>query len=136
MPGRNILFLILSSIYAYNNDIQDIILGVNQIDFSGYPDCRSNFIKSINNSIRLGIGYPFLLKTPLINLNKSEIWALSDFYNQTSLIIHHTLTCYFGVKGIGCHKCKACQIRNIGYKKWKLNKKFFMQSLRSKIKLN
>ncbi|CAL4324438.1 7-cyano-7-deazaguanine synthase QueC [Buchnera aphidicola] len=136
VPGRNILFLILSSIYSYNHNIQDIILGVNQIDFSGYPDCRSEFINSINSSIKLGMSYPFLLKTPLINLNKSEIWALSDFYNQTSLIMHYTLTCYNGIKGKGCDKCKACQIRNTGYKEWKQDKKFFMKSLKSKIKLD
>ncbi|WP_343153474.1 7-cyano-7-deazaguanine synthase QueC [Buchnera aphidicola (Mindarus keteleerifoliae)] len=135
VPGRNILFLVLSSIYAYNNNIQDIIIGVNQVDFSGYPDCRSNFIKSMNKTIKLGMNSSFSLKMPLINLNKSEIWALSDFYNQSSLIFSSTLTCYNGIIGKGCFQCKACKIRNLGYKNWKLNKNLFMKSLKLKIKL-
>ncbi|ANZ22667.1 7-cyano-7-deazaguanine synthase [Buchnera aphidicola (Diuraphis noxia)] len=135
VPGRNILFLTLSSIYAYTNKITSVILGVNEIDFSGYPDCKNEFIKSMNHVIRIGMNYNISFMTPLINLNKSEIWALSDYCNIIDVILTDTVTCYNGIKGRGCSKCQACIIRKKGFDKWKENNSYYMKSMKEKMKL-
>jgi 7-cyano-7-deazaguanine synthase len=134
VPGRNILFLTLSSIYAYNHKINSIVLGVNQIDFSGYPDCRHEFIKIMNNTIKIGMSCNIVFKTPLMNLNKAEIWALSDYWNATDIILNDTVTCYNGILGKGCLECQACIFRKKGFDKWHLNRSYYMQSI--KIKMN
>lgn len=135
VPGRNILFLTLSSIYAYSNQISSIILGVNEIDFSGYPDCRNEFIKNMNHVIQIGMNCNISFITPLMDLEKSEIWALSDYCNITDIILNDTVTCYNGVKGIGCSECKACIIRKKGFEKWKSNPFYYMKSMKRKMKL-
>lgn len=135
VPGRNILFLTLSSIYAYTHEINDIVLGVNEVDFSGYPDCTSNFIKQMNNVIKIGMNCNINFITPLINLNKSEIWALSDYWNAIDIILNDTVTCYNGIRGKGCKKCRSCIIRNKGFDEWKLNPSYHISTLKKKIKL-
>ncbi len=135
IPGRNILFLILSSIYAYKNKINSIVLGVNEVDFSGYPDCRYAFIQAMNNVIQVGMSCNINFQTPLINLNKAEIWALSDYWNATDIILNYTVTCYNGVIGQGCSKCQACILRKKGFDKWKLNRAYYMSNIKRKMKL-
>ncbi|CAL4326534.1 7-cyano-7-deazaguanine synthase QueC [Buchnera aphidicola] len=135
VPGRNILFLILSSIYAYTHNINNIALGVNEVDFSGYPDCTESFIKKINKVVRIGINCNINFITPLINLNKSEIWALSDYWNAVDIILNDTVTCYNGIQGQGCKKCRSCIIRKKGFDTWKLNPSYYMETLKKKIKL-
>lgn len=135
VPGRNILFLTLSSIFAYSHKIDSIVLGVNEIDFSGYPDCRNEFVKIMNNAVQVGMNCKINFKTPLINLNKAEIWALSDYWNSTDLILHNTVTCYNGIKGQGCSQCQACIIRKHGFDKWQSNRSYYMEKIKRKIKL-
>ncbi|QCI20605.1 7-cyano-7-deazaguanine synthase QueC [Buchnera aphidicola (Brachycaudus cardui)] len=135
VPGRNILFLNLSSIYAYTHQINYIILGVNEVDFSGYPDCTNNFIRQINKVIKTGMTCNINFITPLINLSKPEIWALSDYWDAMDIILNDTVTCYNGIKGKGCKKCQACIIRKKGLEEWKLNPLFYMNSLKKKMKL-
>ncbi|QCI20153.1 MAG: 7-cyano-7-deazaguanine synthase QueC [Buchnera aphidicola (Brevicoryne brassicae)] len=135
VPGRNILFLTLSSIYAYSNKISSVILGVNEIDFSGYPDCRNEFIKNMNYVIQIGMNCNISFITPLMNLNKPEIWALSDYCNITDIILNDTVTCYNGIKGIGCSECKSCTIRKKGFDEWKSNRSYYMNSMKTKMKL-
>ncbi|CAL4325494.1 7-cyano-7-deazaguanine synthase QueC [Buchnera aphidicola] len=132
VPGRNILFLTLSSIYAFNNQINLVVLGANEIDFSGYPDCRDIFIKKMNDVIKIGMNCEIFFKSPLINLNKAEIWALSDYWNSVNFIFNNTVTCYQGIKGIGCRQCQACIIRNNGFNQWKSNPDFYMKTLKEK----
>lgn len=114
VPGRNILFLTLASIYAYQISAEIVITGVSQTDFSGYPDCRNDFIKILNQAINLGITSNIQFKTPLMHLNKAETWALADYLQQFSLIREETITCYNGIKGDGCNKCIACYLRTNG----------------------
>ncbi|QCI22310.1 7-cyano-7-deazaguanine synthase QueC [Buchnera aphidicola] len=135
VPGRNILFLTLSSIYAYSNKINSVILGVNEIDFSGYPDCSNAFIKNMNDVIKIGMNCHINFITPLMNLNKSEIWALSDYCNVTDIILTDTVTCYNGIKGIGCSECKSCIIRKKGFDKWKSNRSYYMNNMKRKMGL-
>ncbi|AHG60361.1 Quec [Buchnera aphidicola str. USDA (Myzus persicae)] len=135
VPGRNILFLTLSSIYAYSHKINSVILGVNEVDFSGYPDCRNKFIQEMNNVINIGMNCNIKFLTPLMNLNKSEIWALSDYWNSIDIILNDTVTCYNGIQGKGCNKCQACILRKQGFDKWHLNRSYYMDSIKQKMKL-
>ncbi len=114
VPGRNILFLTLAGIYAYQLGAEAVITGVCETDFSGYPDCRDEFVKSINQSLVLGMDRQLEIKTPLMWLNKAETWALADKYGKLDYVRNHTLTCYNGVIGDGCGDCPSCDLR----KKW------------------
>ena len=114
VPGRNILFLTLASIYAYQVGAETVITGVCETECSGYPDCRDEFVKILNNAIDLGMDYKIRIETPLMWLNKAETWALADYHKQLDLIRYHTLTCYNGIKGSGCANCDACNLRAKG----------------------
>ncbi|MGL5429247.1 MAG: 7-cyano-7-deazaguanine synthase QueC [Vibrio sp.] len=114
VPGRNILFLTLAGIYAYQIGATTIITGVCETDFSGYPDCRHEFVQAMNQALAKGMDLPLMIKTPLMWLNKAETWALADQLGALDLIRHHTLTCYNGLMGDGCGECPACQLRHAG----------------------
>jgi 7-cyano-7-deazaguanine synthase len=112
--GRNALFILLTAIYAKSKNIQNIITGVCQTDFSGYPDCRDIFIKSMNVTINLAMDYDFRIITPLMNLTKAETWQLADELGYLEFIVERTHTCYNGVEG-GCKRCPSCRLRTAGY---------------------
>ncbi|VVP65228.1 7-cyano-7-deazaguanine synthase [Pseudomonas fluorescens] len=135
VPGRNILFLTLASIYAYQVKAQTIITGVCETDFSGYPDCRDQFVKALNTAIESGMDYKLHIETPLMWLNKAETWALADHHNQLDLIRDQTLTCYNGIIGNGCKNCDACKLRAKGLSEYLENKVGTMKSLNEKINL-
>ncbi|WHS63335.1 7-cyano-7-deazaguanine synthase QueC [Pseudomonas sp. G2-4] len=135
VPGRNILFLTLASIYAYQVGAQTIVTGVCETDFSGYPDCRDEFVKAINKAINLGMDYPLQIETPLMWLNKAESWALADYHQKLELIKQHTLTCYNGITGSGCGDCDACDLRAKGLKHYIENQTKIMSGLKTKLGL-
>ncbi|MXP56250.1 7-cyano-7-deazaguanine synthase QueC [Pantoea sp. Mhis] len=135
VPGRNILFLTLAAIYAYQVESEIIISGICETDSSGYPDCSNNFIKTLHKTICLGMSTNIQLKTPLMLLNKAEIWALADYFDQLSLIRTETLTCYNGVKGDGCKKCAACYLRAKGLAQYQANSYEIMMQMKQKIGL-
>jgi 7-cyano-7-deazaguanine synthase len=135
VPGRNILFLTLASIYAYQVQARTVITGVCETDFSGYPDCRDEFVKALNKALELGMDYPLKLDTPLMWLNKAETWALADHYHQLDLVRHQTLTCYNGITGSGCANCDACNLRAKGLNEFLENKDEVMNSLKTKLNL-
>jgi 7-cyano-7-deazaguanine synthase len=135
VPGRNILFLTLASIYAYQVGAKTVITGVCETDFSGYPDCRDEFVKALNNAIELGMDYKLRIETPLMWLNKAETWALADYHKQLDLIRHHTLSCYNGIKGSGCANCDACNLRAKGLNEFLGNRTEIMNNLKIKLKL-
>ncbi|MDR1774631.1 MAG: 7-cyano-7-deazaguanine synthase QueC [Clostridioides sp.] len=118
VDGRNMLFLNVAAIFAKQKGAHTIITGVSQTDFSGYPDCRYEFIKSMEVSLTLAMDYPFSIKTPLMWLDKSQVWNLADELGVLDVIREKTITCYNGIKGEGCGKCPACKLRNEGYKKF------------------
>lgn len=113
VDGRNALFLLLAGNYAKQQGILDIIIGVCETDFSGYPDCRDLFIKSMNVTMNLAMDYAFNIKTPLMYLTKAQTWALADQLGYLDYIQTHTHTCYYGVDG-GCNDCPSCQLRKKG----------------------
>jgi 7-cyano-7-deazaguanine synthase len=77
VPGRNILFLTLAAIRSYPRGIVDIVGGMCQADYSGYPDCRIGFVQAMNRALSLGTDADFRLHTPLMYLTKAETWKLA-----------------------------------------------------------
>ncbi|GGI39313.1 7-cyano-7-deazaguanine synthase QueC [Mammaliicoccus stepanovicii] len=118
VPARNLLFLSFAGALAYQIGAKHIITGVCETDFSGYPDCRDSFIKSMNLSLNLSMDKDFVIHTPLMWLNKKETWALSDELDALSYIRNKTLTCYNGVMSDGCGECPACHLRNQGLQQY------------------
>ncbi|KAB2823251.1 7-cyano-7-deazaguanine synthase QueC [Aliivibrio finisterrensis] len=133
VPGRNILFLTLAGIYAYQLGAEYVITGVCETDFSGYPDCRDEFVKSINQSLVLGMDRKLRIDTPLMWLNKAETWALADKYSKLDYVRSQTLTCYNGVIGDGCGDCPSCDLRKNGLDEYLENKDAVMADLNAKL---
>lgn len=121
VDGRNALFLLYAAIYAKSQGISDIITGVCETDFSGYPDCRDIFIKSMNVTLNLAMDYQFNLITPLMWLTKKETWALADQLGKLDYVLQHTHTCYEGIEG-GCHHCPSCLLREKGLNEYLASK--------------
>lgn len=114
VEGRNMVFFTFVAIYAKQKGVRDIVTGVSQSDFSGYPDCRDVFVKSLNVSLNLAMDYTFNIITPLMWIDKEETWAMADRLGGFELVRKQTLTCYNGIKGDGCGNCPACKLRKRG----------------------
>ncbi|PKM52508.1 MAG: 7-cyano-7-deazaguanine synthase QueC [Firmicutes bacterium HGW-Firmicutes-7] len=115
VDGRNLLFITFGAIFAKQRDIHHIITGVSQSDYSGYPDCRDIFIKSLNVTLELSMDYKFVIHTPLMWIDKAETWEMAYNLGVLDIIRDETLTCYNGIKGQGCGDCPACKLRSNGY---------------------
>lgn len=122
VPGRNLFFLSIAAVYAREKGISDIVTGVSQTDFSGYPDCRDSFIKSLNVTLNLAMDWQFRIHTPLMWIDKEQTWALADSLGVLDIVRDETLTCYNGVKGDGCGECPACRLRREGLRRYLENK--------------
>ena len=122
VPGRNLFFLSIAAVYAREHGINHIVTGVSQTDFSGYPDCRDAFIKSLNVTLNLAMDEQFVIHTPLMWIDKAETWGLADELGVLDLIRNETLTCYNGIQGDGCGHCPACQLRREGLEKYLISK--------------
>lgn len=118
VPGRNLFFMSIAAVYARERGIMNLVTGVGQTDFSGYPDCRDSFIRSLNVTLNLGMDEQFVIHTPLMWLDKCQTWALADDLGVFDLIREHTLTCYRGIVGDGCGECPACKLRRAGLQKY------------------
>ncbi|EOB0648634.1 7-cyano-7-deazaguanine synthase QueC [Staphylococcus pseudintermedius] len=114
VPARNLLFLSFAGALAYQIGAKHLITGVCETDFSGYPDCRDSFIKSMNVTLNLAMDRDFVIHTPLMWLNKKETWALSDDLGVLDYVRDRTLTCYNDIIAEGCGECPACQLRQRG----------------------
>ncbi len=123
VPGRNLFFLSIAAVYARERGISHLVTGVSQTDYSGYPDCRDAFVKSLNVTLNLGMDEQFEIHTPLMWLDKSQTWALADDLGVFDLVRRETLTCYNGVVGDGCGHCPACALRRAGLEKYLKQKK-------------
>ena len=122
VPGRNLLFLSFAAVYADAIGAHHLITGVSQTDFSGYPDCRDTFIKSLNVTLNLAMDKQFVIHTPLMWLDKADVWQLSDELGALDFVQEKTLTCYNGIPSKGCGECPACQLRNAGLAAYKERK--------------
>ena len=114
VEGRNMLFLTFAGVLAKQKGARHIVTGVCETDFSGYPDCRDIFIKSLNVTLNLAMDYPFMVHTPLMWIDKAETWAMADRLGKLDYIREKTLTCYNGVIGDGCGECPSCKLRSKG----------------------
>ncbi len=114
VDGRNMLFITFAAVLAKQLGISQIITGVSQSDFSGYPDCRDVFIKSLTVTLNLSMDYSFNVITPLMWLDKRETWKLADDLGALDYVRNQTLTCYNGIIGDGCGECPACHLRRKG----------------------
>lgn len=123
VEGRNMLFITYAAIFAKGKGVNDIITGVSQSDFSGYPDCRDVFIKSISTTLDLAMDYQFEIITPLMWIDKEETWRMADQLGGLDIIRKMTLTCYNGIKGDGCGNCPSCKLRKRGYDSYISNMK-------------
>ena len=127
VPGRNLLFLTLAAAVAYRRDLQVIVTGVCETDFSGYPDCRDDTMKAMQLALSLGMDKRFLIDTPLMWIDKAATWRLAESLGGrqlVDLIIEHTHTCYQGDRehrhpwGYGCGACPACELRQRGFEQY------------------
>jgi 7-cyano-7-deazaguanine synthase len=118
VPARNTVFLSLALGWAEVLGSQDIFIGVNAVDYSGYPDCRPGFIKAFENLANLATrsaveGLPFHIHTPLIQLSKGEIVSLG---NELGVDYSMTVSCYQAdEQGRACGKCDSCRYRRKGF---------------------
>lgn len=124
-PGRNILFLTIAASFATENKINDLVTGVCQTDYSGYPDCRRTTIDAMQTTLSLGIGTgDFRIHTPLMYLTKAETWKLANDLGCLDIIINDTLTDYDGDLtknewGYGKETNPATKLRAKGYREAK-----------------
>jgi 7-cyano-7-deazaguanine synthase len=127
VPGRNLLFFQFAAALAYRRDLNMIVGGMCETDFSGYPDCRDDTIKALQVAVSLGMGQRFTFETPLMWIDKAETWQLAKDLGGDDLvdvIVNDTHTCYHGVRevkhawGYGCGECPACELRANGHEKW------------------
>ena len=123
VPNRNQLFITLAHSLAQKIDYKFLVTGVCQTDYSGYPDCRDNFITAINWATNLGSQADIEIITPLMYLTKKETFDLARDLGagEYQSIIEDSHTCYNGNReklyhwGYGCGECPACELRKKGY---------------------
>jgi 7-cyano-7-deazaguanine synthase len=124
VPGRNLLFLNYAAAVGYRRELNILVGGMCETDFSGYPDCRDDTIKALQVALSLGMGERFTIETPLMWIDKAQTWALTESLGGNALVqlvIEHTHTCYLGERkqrhawGYGCGTCPACDLRAKGY---------------------
>jgi 7-cyano-7-deazaguanine synthase len=128
VPGRNILFLTAAAALGYRRGINDLVGGMCETDFSGYPDCRDETVKATATALSLGLAQDVRVHTPLMWIDKAATWELAEELGGdalTALIVEETVTCYEGDRshrhdwGYGCGKCPACELRAVGYAKYR-----------------
>ena len=118
VPARNTVFLSLALAWAEVLDARDIFIGVNAVDYSGYPDCRPEFIEAFqrlaNLATRAGVeGDGFTIHTPLIDLTKAEIIRQGEALGVDYGL---TISCYQpGNQGEACGVCDSCRLRRDGF---------------------
>jgi 7-cyano-7-deazaguanine synthase len=127
VPGRNLLFFTFAAAIAWRRNIRNMVGGMCETDFSGYPDCRDTTLKALQVALNLGMDRDFILHTPLMWLDKAETWALAHRLGGQSLVeieLDHTHTCYRSERGPrhawghGCGECPACVLRKRGFETW------------------
>ena len=113
VPGRNLIFITLAAAYAYPRGIQHLVGGMAQTDYSGYPDCREATLKALEQAIRLGMEFDFILHTPLMFKSKKETVELARDLGALEALAY-THTCYQG-RQPPCGECPACLLRAKGF---------------------
>lgn len=123
VPNRNQLFITLAHAYAQKIGADTLVTGVCETDFSGYPDCRNEFIENIAKATNLGSASDIVIETPLMWLNKAQTFQLAKDLGCLDKVLEYSHTCYNGDHthkhdwGYGCGECPACKLRKEGYEK-------------------
>ena len=127
VPVRNLLFFTVAASVADRRGLSVLVGGMCETDYSGYPDCRDNTLKSLQVAISLGLDKSMTIETPLMWLDKAETWAMTERLGGETLIelvIEHSHSCYLGDRehrhawGWGCGLCPSCDLRRKGYDAW------------------
>jgi 7-cyano-7-deazaguanine synthase len=127
VPGRNLLFFTFAATVADRRGLSVLVGGMCETDFSAYPDCRDNALKSLQVALSLGLDTAMMIDTPLMWLDKAETWAMTERLGGDPLIdlvVEHTHSCYLGDRehrhewGYGCGMCPSCDLRSKGYQTW------------------
>ncbi len=124
VPGRNLLFITVAAALAYRRGLPVLVGGMCETDYSGYPDCRNDTLRALEQALQLGMASRLSLQTPLMWLDKAATWSLAESLGGEALvelIRTDTHTCYLGERGElhdwghGCGRCPACELRANGY---------------------
>jgi 7-cyano-7-deazaguanine synthase len=128
VPGRNLIFFLFAAALAYRRGLRVLVGGMCETDYSGYPDCRDDTLKSLQVTLNLGLATRMIVETPLMWIDKAQTWAMAEKLGGArlvNLILDETHTCYLGVRnvrhawGVGCGTCPACELRKNGYQKYR-----------------
>ena len=128
VPGRNLMFLTAAAALGYRRGIADLVGGMCETDYSGYPDCRDETIQATAKALSLGLAQGVRIHTPLMWLDKAATWKLAEELGGSALvklIVAETVTCYEGDRsqrhawGFGCGACPACELRAAGYARYR-----------------
>lgn len=126
VPNRNAIFFTLAHAFAQKQNIDNIIIGVNQTDISGYPDCREEFILNLEKTLNLGSESNIKFYYPLIALTKAQTFELAKKENVLDIVLEYSHTCYNGNHttkfnwGYGCGECPSCLVRAEGWGNFKI----------------
>ncbi|HWY63507.1 MAG TPA: 7-cyano-7-deazaguanine synthase QueC [Rhizomicrobium sp.] len=127
VPGRNVMFLTATAALGYRRGIADLVGGMCETDFSGYPDCRDETIQAAARALSLGLAREIRIHTPLMWIDKAATWALAEELGGKALldlVLEESVTCYEGDRsrrhdwGYGCGECPSCRLRADGYTKF------------------
>ena len=128
VPGRNLLFLTFAAALAYRRGVADLVGGMCETDYSGYPDCRDQTIRAMAQALSLGMDRSMNIHTPLMWIDKAATWRLAESLGGeplVRLIVEETHTCYLGERGrrfdwgYGCGECPACKLRAHGWENYR-----------------
>lgn len=128
VPGRNLMFFTLAAALASRRELRHLVGGMCETDYSGYPDCRDDTLKSLQVTLNLGMGSRSVVHTPLMWLDKAQTWSLANTLGGEELIDlirAGTHTCYLGEHdklhdwGYGCGDCPACVLRLKGWQEYR-----------------
>jgi 7-cyano-7-deazaguanine synthase len=124
VPGRNLLFFTYAAAIAYRRGLSVLVGGMCETDYSGYPDCRDDTLKSLQVTLGLGLDQRFVIETPLMWIDKAATWRLAETLGGAplvELIRAGSHSCYLGDHatahdwGFGCGTCPACELRAKGW---------------------
>jgi len=128
VPGRNLMFLMAAAALGYRRGIADLVGGMCETDFSGYPDCRNDTIQATAKALSLGLAREVRIHTPLMFIDKAATWSLARELGGSALvelIVEDSVTCYEGDRtrrhdwGYGCGVCPACDLRAKGFRAYR-----------------
>ncbi|MBU2527664.1 MAG: 7-cyano-7-deazaguanine synthase, partial [Bacteroidetes bacterium] len=126
VPNRNSIFITLAHTYAQKIGAHILIGGMCQTDYSGYPDCKREYIDKIIFALNVGSNSDIVMFTPIMYINKAETFELAEISGVLSIVLKYSRTCYNNSDimndwGYGCGECLACKLRKKGWDGYNAN---------------